>query len=150
MALSITSWNCFKVSIFKHSLRNMAPSLPTVPDTFCARYAPPSRKLTTAGWCIATSSRRIFIRADMGLEYDFVKVLDYGIVKSAEDLQGLTKLTNTNVATGTPGFMAPEMALGNDVDGRADIYALGCVAYWLLTGKLVFEEETFIATLLAH
>jgi len=85
-----------------------------------------------------------------GLEYDFVKVLDFGIVKSAEDLTGLTKLTNTNAATGTPGFMAPEMALGNEVDGRADIYALGCVAYWLLTGKLVFEEETFIATILAH
>jgi serine/threonine-protein kinase len=85
-----------------------------------------------------------------GLEYDFVKVLDFGIVKSAEDLTGLTKLTNTNVATGTPGFMAPEMALGNEVDGRADIYAVGCVVYWLLTGKLVFEEETFIATILAH
>jgi len=85
-----------------------------------------------------------------GLEYDFVKVLDFGIVKSAEDLTGLTKLTNTNAATGTPGFMAPEIVLGNEVDGRADIYAVGCVAYWLLTGKLVFEEETFIGTILAH
>ena len=86
-----------------------------------------------------------------GLEYDFVKVLDFGIVKSREDeMAGLTKLTNPNGATGTPGFMAPEMALGQEVDARADIYALGCVGYWLLTGKLVFEEETFVATMLAH
>jgi len=85
-----------------------------------------------------------------GLEYDFVKVLDFGIVKSREDVTGLTKLTNPNGATGTPGFMAPEMALGKEVDARADIYALGCVGYWLLTGKLVFEEETFVATMLAH
>jgi len=42
------------------------------------------------------------------------------------------------------------MALGAAVDGRADIYALGCVAYWLLTGKLVFDEENSVATMLAH
>src|SRR5262249_59838727 len=46
-----------------------------------------------------------------GLEYDFVKVLDFGIVKSREDLAGLTKLTNPDGTTGTPGFMAPEMVL---------------------------------------
>jgi eukaryotic-like serine/threonine-protein kinase len=85
-----------------------------------------------------------------GLEYDFIKVLDFGIVKSAEQLSGRTRLTKTDGATGTPGFMAPEMALGREVDARADIYSLGCVAYWLLTGKLVFEEETYIATMLAH
>jgi serine/threonine-protein kinase len=45
--------------------------------------------------------------------------------------------------------MAPEMVLGGNVDARADIYAVGCVGYWLLTGRLVFEEESFIATMLA-
>jgi len=85
-----------------------------------------------------------------GLDYDFIKVLDFGIVKSTGELTEQTKLTNVNGATGTPGFMAPEIALGKEVDARADIYAVGCVGYWLLTGKLVFEEETFIATMLAH
>jgi hypothetical protein len=85
-----------------------------------------------------------------GLEYDFVKVLDFGVVKSSKDFGDQTQLTHTSTATGTPGFMAPEMVLGQDIDARADIYALGCVAYWLLTGKLVFEEETYVATMLAH
>jgi eukaryotic-like serine/threonine-protein kinase len=85
-----------------------------------------------------------------GLDYDFIKVLDFGIVKSKEDLTGRTQLTNDGGASGTPGFMAPELVLGGEVDARADIYAVGCVAYWLLTGKLVFEEETYIATMLAH
>jgi len=85
-----------------------------------------------------------------GLEYDFVKVLDFGVVKSKDEPSTATQVTEKNRATGTPGFMAPEMALGGDIDARADIYALGCVAYWLLTGRLVFEEETFVATLLAH
>ncbi|MCL7960583.1 MAG: serine/threonine protein kinase, partial [marine benthic group bacterium] len=50
-----------------------------------------------------------------------------------------------------PAFMAPEMALGDgSVDGRADIYALGCVGYWLLTGQPVFAAETPVATLLKH
>jgi eukaryotic-like serine/threonine-protein kinase len=85
-----------------------------------------------------------------GLEYDFIKVLDFGIVKSREERAGQSQLTNTGGTTGTPAFMAPEIALGNEIDARADIYALGCVAYWLLTGRLVFEEETSLATILAH
>jgi serine/threonine-protein kinase len=85
-----------------------------------------------------------------GMEYDFIKVLDFGIVKSGEDPAAQTKLTNEGGISGTPGFMAPELVLGNEVDARADIYAVGCVAYWLLTGKLVFEEDTYIATMLAH
>jgi serine/threonine protein kinase len=47
--------------------------------------------------------------------------------------------------------MAPEMALGEgDVDARADIYALGCVGYWLLTGRLVFEGDTPVKMMLQH
>ena len=49
--------------------------------------------------------------------------------------------TQAGLILGTPGYMAPEMALGDSVDGRADLYALGCVAYYLLTGQQVFEGE---------
>ena len=85
----------------------------------------------------------------MGNEYDFVKVLDFGLVKvlDAND----PHITLTGAVTGTPAYMAPEMSLGEEtVDGRCDLYGLGCVAYWLLTGQLVFEENTLSAMMLAH
>ena len=73
--------------------------------------------------------------------WDFVKVLDFGLVRldSARRSEDHAQLTNDNVVSGTPGFIAPEVVLGSEADHRVDIYALGCVAYWLLTGKLVFE-----------
>ena len=81
-----------------------------------------------------------------------MKVLDFGLVKSTgEEAGGATALTQEGSVAGTPAFMAPEMALGDgSVDGRADIYALGCVAYWLLTGQPVFAADTPVATLLKH
>jgi serine/threonine-protein kinase len=79
----------------------------------------------------------------VGIRYDFVKVLDFGLVKSVtkEDTQ-ISLATAVGRTPGTPSYMAPEMALGETVDARADIYALGCVAYFLLTGKLVFDADT--------
>ena len=78
----------------------------------------------------------------LGLRHDFVKVLDFGLVKSV-DSSGLTqtKATAVGLTPGTPAYMAPEMALGQPIDGRTDIYALGCVAYFVLTGRLPFEGE---------
>jgi eukaryotic-like serine/threonine-protein kinase len=76
----------------------------------------------------------------VGLRHDFVKVLDFGLVKSVAGSPGDDSMaTAAGLTPGTPAYMAPEMALGENVDGRADIYALGCVAYYLLTGQLVFE-----------
>jgi serine/threonine-protein kinase len=76
-----------------------------------------------------------------GLDWDFVKLLDFGLVKNAQvPAEQGRPLTVAGVIAGTPGYMAPEMGLGNpDVDWRADIYALGCVGYWLLTAKPVFD-----------
>jgi hypothetical protein len=86
----------------------------------------------------------------LGPDDDFVKVLDFGLVKHAEP-SGRSMLTLEGVTAGTPGFMAPEIALGNPgIDGRADLYSLGCVAYYLLTGQQVFSGETPVATVLAH
>src|SRR5262245_55341216 len=87
-----------------------------------------------------------------GNDYDFVKVLDFGIVKATTASSPLTTLaSNDNILQGTPAFIAPEQALGiSRVDHRADVYATGCVAYWLLTGQLVFTAETSIDMLLKH
>jgi tRNA A-37 threonylcarbamoyl transferase component Bud32 len=73
-----------------------------------------------------------------GREVDFVKVLDFGLVKSIERDLAATHLNVTvaPAAQGTPAFMAPEQALGDrSVDGRSDIYAVGCLGYWLVTGR---------------
>jgi serine/threonine-protein kinase len=86
----------------------------------------------------------------MGLQHDFVKVLDFGLVKSDDRFSDQTLLTSPEVTTGTPAFMAPEVALSEAVDGRTDIYALGCVGYWMLTGRLVFEADNAIQMVAHH
>ena len=84
----------------------------------------------------------------LGLINDFVKVLDFGLVKSVSDSAVThTDATRAGVTVGTPAYMAPEMALGQPIDGRADIYALGCVAYFLLTAQVVFEGAEGLQTL---
>ena len=87
-----------------------------------------------------------------GEDHDFVKVLDFGLVKAFDDSadQG-PELSREHTVHGTPAFIAPEQALGrSNLDGRVDIYATGCVAYWLLTGHLVFTADTSMALLLQH
>jgi len=87
-----------------------------------------------------------------GLAFDFIKVLDFGLVKeSGHHAKNDSQLTIKGLAGGTPGYMAPEMAIeSQELDGRADLYALGCVGYWLLTGEMVFTAESPIALLLKH
>jgi hypothetical protein len=85
-------------------------------------------------------------------EPDWVKVLDFGLVKSsAEDQAGQTALTMEGVTTGTPAYFPPEMAAGAAAaDVRSDIYALSAVAYWLVTGDLVFAADTPLEMVLQH
>src|SRR3954447_16896196 len=87
----------------------------------------------------------------VGCRDDFVKVLDFGLVKSAAvDDTAQSLATMQGVIMGTPAYMAPEMALGDRVDGRADLYALGCVAYYLLTGQQVFTGDTVLKVITQH
>jgi serine/threonine-protein kinase len=86
-----------------------------------------------------------------GLDYDFVKVLDFGLVKVQDSRSVRLTLDAPGQTTGTPAYMAPEIIEGApDVDRRADVYALGCVAYYMLTGQLVFEADTPMKMLLQH
>ena len=83
----------------------------------------------------------------LGLDVDVVKVLDFGLVKSLHD--GAAQLTADGMLTGTPAYMPPERVVGGAVDERSDIYALGCVAYWMLTGHPVFSGEP-MAVMIHH
>jgi serine/threonine-protein kinase len=86
----------------------------------------------------------------LAFEVDFIKVLDFGMVR-AEDNSGESSLTADGAIGGTPAFFAPELALGDKIaDHRCDLYSLGCVGYFLLTGELVFEGDTPVKVLMAH
>ena len=84
-----------------------------------------------------------------GDEQDFVKVLDFGLVKLADNDHTHT-LTQQGKVYGTPRYMAPEQAEGKPIDGRSDIYTLGVVLYELLMGRPLFTAETMVALLVKH
>jgi serine/threonine-protein kinase len=87
-----------------------------------------------------------------GRECDFVKVLDFGQVALAPEQQSEdpTRLTVGGCVGGTPAYTPPEMGLGAPVDGRSDLYSLGCVAFWLLTGRTVFSGANPMAMIVGH
>jgi serine/threonine-protein kinase len=83
-----------------------------------------------------------------GLTHDFIKVLDFGIVRplarQGDQPQAIAPLE------GTPGWIAPEVAVSGVADPRADLYALGCVGYWLLTGAQVFDGQDLDTLIRRH
>ncbi len=84
-----------------------------------------------------------------GDEKDFVKVLDFGLVKNVDE-RPEEQLTQTGLFMGSPKYMAPEQIEGHKVDGRTDIYSLGVMMYEMLTGRVPFERASSVNTLMAH
>jgi serine/threonine protein kinase len=84
-----------------------------------------------------------------GDEDDFVKVLDFGLVKHIES-ESEQELTKAGLFMGSPKYMSPEQIRGERVDGRGDIYSLGIVMYEMLSGKVPFERENTVKVLMAH
>ncbi len=83
-----------------------------------------------------------------GEQSDFVKVLDFGLVKDLGD-KG-EDLTQTGLFMGSPKYMSPEQIRGDRVDSRADVYALGVLLYEMLTGKVPFDRANSVNILMAH
>jgi serine/threonine-protein kinase len=82
--------------------------------------------------------------------HDVVKLLDFGLVKSVAEF-GSARLTQEGSISGTPLFMSPEQARGqDDLDARSDIYSLGAVAYTLLSGRPPFERTSPLEVIVAH
>lgn len=81
-------------------------------------------------------------------EHDFVKVLDFGLVKNVENPG--EDLTQAGLFMGSPKYMAPEQIKGDKVDGRTDIYALGIIMYEMLTGKVPFDRPNSVHIMMAH
>jgi serine/threonine-protein kinase len=86
-----------------------------------------------------------------GDEPDFVKVLDFGLVKNVlGEGKPDEQLTQTGLFMGSPKYMAPEQIRGERVDVRTDVYSLGIIMYEMLTGKVPFERQTSLNTLMAQ
>ncbi|HEX2690244.1 MAG TPA: protein kinase [Kofleriaceae bacterium] len=87
-----------------------------------------------------------------GEDEDFAKILDFGIAKpmEASDLDDGVKLTQAGMAFGTPIYMAPEQALGNPIDGRADLYAAAVMGYEMLCGQPPFYSEDKLEVMSMH
>ncbi|HSC88940.1 MAG TPA: serine/threonine-protein kinase, partial [Polyangiaceae bacterium] len=103
-------------------------------------------------------------------EVDLIKVLDFGLVKSVQQtnssagletlapgqgsqprlLTSRAHLTQLDAITGTPDYMAPEQITGEIIDRRADLYALGCIGYWLLSGRTLFPGRALLQVLMGH
>jgi serine/threonine protein kinase len=82
--------------------------------------------------------------------HDFVKLLDFGLVKAVDSRQQRT-LTMADSLTGTPLYMSPESIQNADrADGRSDLYSLGAVAYFLLTGQVVFDAASLMDIIQQH
>ena len=86
----------------------------------------------------------------LGLDVDFVKVLDFGLVRAAAQPEADTSLTLPGFMIGTPAYLAPELAGGEQATHHSDVYALGCVAWWLLTGRMVFDAASPSRALRQH
>lgn len=84
----------------------------------------------------------------VGDEYDFVKLLDFGVARVTEGDQ--PSLTETGIMFGTPAYMSPEVCSGEKASTRSDIYSLGAVLYFMLTGTPLFPDRTFAETVMSH
>jgi serine/threonine-protein kinase len=81
---------------------------------------------------------------------DFVKVLDFGLVKETSPSDAQDQHTQIGQIMGSPRYMAPEQVQGKAVDGRTDIYSLGAMLYAMLAGKPPFDKATELATMMAQ
>ena len=132
-------------------------------DTLVKRYGPPDVERTV--WFLEQACRSLIeahgaglVHRDikpanlftcrLGAEHDVLKVLDFGMVRVPQaDLH----ITAEGHVTGTPAYMPPEQATGDtSVDARADIYSLGCVAFFLLTGRSVFDGANPLMMIMNH
>ncbi len=91
---------------------------------------------------------------DPNTPYELLKVMDFGLAKlvgtESKTNMRLSAVSNTDFAVGTPGYMCPEQAHGDDMDHRGDLYSVGVILYELLTGQLPFAGKSTMDVLLAH
>jgi serine/threonine protein kinase len=118
-----------------------------------------ARLLTQVASALARAHRSQIVHRDLKPQnlmiavdasgHEHIKLLDFGIAKSLQE-GTTTQLTASGYSLGTPHYMAPEQAVGEEVDGRADIYALGVILYEMLVGDVPFNAASAPAILVMH
>ncbi|MFM7148209.1 MAG: serine/threonine-protein kinase, partial [Gemmataceae bacterium] len=86
---------------------------------------------------------------DPDTPYEILKVMDFGLAKLLQSTDG-SRMTQHDFAVGTPGYMCPEQARGEEMDNRGDIYSVGVILYELLTGNVPFKGQNTMEVLVAH
>ncbi len=139
------------VSAEKHPGRNRHRT-----DVSARRRPTIGRHVVKAGGCEAVLRLECRRRRGMKAPHTELIHVSAGRLDSQPDVSSrkvmmAAQLTGDQVVSGTPGFMAPEQVLGEkQADARSDLYALGCVAYWLLTGHYVFDGANAIQIMMEH
>jgi serine/threonine-protein kinase len=89
---------------------------------------------------------------DPNTPFELLKVMDFGLAKLVGNAAAATRgaVTHSEFAVGTPGYMCPEQARGEEMDHRGDLYSVGVILYELLTGQLPFAGKSTMDVLLAH
>ena len=88
---------------------------------------------------------------DANTNYEMLKVMDFGLAKlCVPETPDQAAVSNAEFAVGTPGYMCPEQARGEPIDGRGDLYSVGIILYEMLSGCLPFAEKSTMEVLLAH
>jgi len=93
------------------------------------------------------------IVAGAAAEPDFLKVLDFGLAKVTRGDSGReedARLSHSGAVMGTPHYMAPELCTGGAVDARTDVYSLGCLLYYVLTGQPTFHGDSWMEVMMMH
>ena len=81
---------------------------------------------------------------------DFIKILDFGIAKMSDDVPTDKPLTQAGVVFGTPDYMSPEQAMGDQIDGRTDLYSTGVILFEMLTGQKPFAGKSHVEIISQH
>jgi serine/threonine-protein kinase len=136
-----------------HTLHRAIRQAGTFPEERCAHIARQVcrslREAHTMGVIHRDLKPANIYLLEHGDEPDYVKVLDFGLVKNVAD-NGGEELTQAGLFMGSPKYMAPEQITGGSVDARTDIYALGVIMYEMLAGKVPFERASNVEVLHAH
>ena len=147
---SITPWSICRACRWMSLWPSTGRCRPRAQCICCDKSAERLREAHAVGLVHRDIKPANILACQIGGMHDVTKLFDFGLVR-VHALSADAGLTGLGTIAGTPAFMSPEQAAGTaEVDARSDIYSLGAVAYFLLTGQAPFVRSTSVQTMAAH